>query len=234
MWLTPAARKSKPTRQRRTENGKGDLMQLNSIWKFFAACGPVMWPILFFSVAMLAIFAERCWRFARLRPSPPSLPIRVAEHLSSGRREEALAAARADQGAVGRILCAASEVNLADREALETVIISAQQAEVRELDRYLPSLAMIGNLAPALGLLGTVTGMIKAFMVIQEMGGKVNAAVLAGGIWEAMLTTAFGLIVALPAMAAHGYLSSRVDRFHDDLQNAAVAFIKALSVNGAR
>jgi biopolymer transport protein ExbB len=77
------------------------------------------------------------------------------------------------------------------------------------MERYLPTLAVIGNLAPLLGLLGAVTGMIKAFMVIQETGGKVNAAVLAGGIWEAMLTTAFGLIVAVPTIAAHSYLSMR-------------------------
>jgi len=79
-----------------------------------------------------------------------------------------------------------------------------------------------------LGLLGTVLGMIKAFMVIQEMGGKVNAAVLAGGIWEAMLTTAMGLAVALPTMLAHSYLVSRVDRYEAQLQDGTVTFIKAL------
>jgi biopolymer transport protein ExbB len=204
-------------------------MQLNSIWEFFAAGGFVMWPILFLSVAMLAIFAERCWRFARLRIADEKLPEQLAEHLAAGRRAEAIALTRADHGMLGRILAPAADVDLKDREALETVIVNAQQSEVRELERYLPSMAMIGNLAPALGLLGTVTGMIQAFMVIQQTGGKVNAAVLAGGIWEAMLTTAFGLIVALPAMAAHAYLVGRVDRFHDDLQSGAVAFFKALS-----
>ena len=86
----------------------------------------------------------------------------------------------------------------------------------------------MGNIAPLLGLLGTVIGMIKAFMVIQEMGGKVNAAVLAGGIWEAMLTTALGLSVALPTMVAHSYLLSRIDKYEARLQSGAVAFIKGL------
>jgi biopolymer transport protein ExbB len=89
-------------------------------------------------------------------------------------------------------------------------------------------LATLGNIAPLLGLLGTVIGMIKAFMVIQEMGGKVNASVLAGGIWEAMLTTAVGLAVALPAMLAHGYLSAQVDRYEARLQQGAVTFLKSL------
>ncbi len=127
------------------------------------------------------------------------------------------------------MLAAAAAVNPGDREILETVLIDAQRAEVRVLERYLAALAAIGNLAPLLGLLGTVTGMIRAFMVIQEMGGKVNAVVLAGGIWEAMLTTAFGLIVALPTIAAHSYLAARVDRFHDQMERRVVAFVKSLN-----
>ena len=81
----------------------------------------------------------------------------------------------------------------------------ATDEQVRDLSRYLQALATIGNIAPLLGLLGTVIGMIKAFMVIQEMGGKVNAAVLAGGIWEAMTTTAAGLTVAIPALLFYNY-----------------------------
>ena len=71
--------------------------------------------------------------------------------------------------------------------------------------------------------------MIKAFVVIQEMGGKVNAAVLAGGIWEAMLTTAFGLAVALPTMVAHSYLVARIDKYEARLQNGSVTFMKAIT-----
>jgi biopolymer transport protein ExbB len=70
--------------------------------------------------------------------------------------------------------------------------------------------------------------MIKAFMVFQEMGGKVNAAVLAGGIWEAMLTTALGLAVALPTMVAHSYLVARVDRYEAQLQEGTVVFLKSI------
>jgi biopolymer transport protein ExbB len=98
---------------------------------------------------------------------------------------------------------------------------------VRKLFRYLQVLATIGNIAPILGLLGTVIGMIKAFMVIQEMGGKVNAAVLAGGIWEAMLTTALGLSVALPTMVAHSYVTSQVDQYEARLQNGTWDSLRA-------
>lgn len=116
-----------------------------------------------------------------------------------------------------------------DRETLETVLEHAIDEEVSFLSRYLQALATIANIPPLLGLLGTVIGMIKAFMVIQQMGGKVNAAVLAGGIWEAMLTTALGLAVALPTMVGHSYLVSRVERYEARLRDGTVHFIKTLA-----
>ena len=112
---------------------------------------------------------------------------------------------------------------------LESVIVNAVENEVRALSAYLQTLATIGNIAPFLGLLGTILGKIKAFMVIQQMGGKVNAAVLAGGIWEAMLTTVLGLAVALPTMVAHSYLIARVDTYEARLQDGDVAFLKVIS-----
>jgi biopolymer transport protein ExbB len=129
---------------------------------------------------------------------------------------------------MGRVLTHALEVKDQDKEILEAVIVHSTDEEVRELSRYLQALATIGSMAPLLGLLGTVLGMIKAFMVIQQMGGKVNAAVLAGGIWEAMLTTALGLAVALPTMVAHSYLVSRVDKYEAQLKDGTIKFIKAL------
>lgn len=129
---------------------------------------------------------------------------------------------------MGRILAEAIRFRDRDRETLETVIVHATEEEVRGLSSYLQALATIGNIAPLLGLLGTVMGMIKAFMVIQQMGGKVNSAVLAGGIWEAMLTTALGLAVALPTMVAHSYLVARVDKYEARLNAGAVRFITEL------
>ena len=104
--------------------------------------------------------------------------------------------------------------------------------KIRASSQYLSTLAAIGNIAPLLGLLGTVLGMIKAFMVIQEMGGKVNAAVLAGGIWEAMLTTALGLFVALPVMVAHSYLNSRLNDHEAHLQHGAPSISSKRSATG--
>jgi len=198
---------------------------------FLAKGGVLVGPILFCSVLALAIFLERLIRFSQIRIRGFGIVQKMAQHVRVGEQDKALAVARESRSPMGRVLGQAIEVLDQDRETLETVVVHSTDEEVRELSRYLQVLATIGNIAPLLGLLGTVLGMIKAFMVIQQMGGKVNAAVLAGGIWEAMLTTALGLAVALPTMVAHSYLVARVDKYEAQLQNGTVTFIKAI---GAR
>jgi biopolymer transport protein ExbB len=198
------------------------------MFDFLAKGGVLVIPILLCSVMALAIFVERMIRFAKIDIGGKGLAEKIARFLKQGNKEEALKAATASQSPMGRVLAQAIDVKDQDRETLETVIVHATDDEVRDLSSYVQALATIGNIAPLLGLLGTVLGMIKAFMVIQEMGGKVNAAVLAGGIWEALLTTALGLAIALPTMVAHSYIVSRIDRYEARLHEGSVAFIKAI------
>jgi biopolymer transport protein ExbB len=195
---------------------------------FIAKGGILVGPILLCSVVALALFLERLVRLGRVKIRGNGLVAGICRHLKSGEDHQAYELASRDASPMGRILTQAMEVKNQDRETLETVLVHATEAETRALSRYLQALATIGNIAPLLGLLGTVLGMIKAFMVIQEMGGKVNAAVLAGGIWEAMLTTALGLAVALPTMVAYSYLTARVDRYEAQLQDGSVTFLKSL------
>jgi biopolymer transport protein ExbB len=196
--------------------------------EFLAKGGILVGPILFCSVLALAIFLERLIRFARVRIRGLGLVEKVAQYVRDNENTKAFELAIGSKSPMGHVLAHAIEVIDQDRETLETVIVHSTEEKVRELSRYLQALATIGSIAPLLGLLGTVIGMIKAFMVIQQMGGKVNAAVLAGGIWEAMLTTALGLAVALPTIVAHSFLVSRVDRFEAQLQDGSVSFIKAV------
>jgi biopolymer transport protein ExbB len=200
--------------------------------EFLSKGGILVGPILLCSVVALAIFLERIIRFSRLRSRGEGLAKKVSRHLDEKNETAARQDARNSDSPMGRVLTQAMEVKDQDRETLETVIVHATEEEVRGLSRYLQALATIANIAPLLGLLGTVMGMIKAFMIIQQMGGKVNAAVLAGGIWEAMLTTALGLSVALPTMIAHSYLIAQVDRYEARLQTGAVTFLKTLARNG--
>jgi biopolymer transport protein ExbB len=198
------------------------------MFDLLAKGGILVGPILICSVLGLAIFLERLIVLSRVKIRGFGLVTTVARHLRAGEDHSAYELARASDTPMGRILTSAMEVKDQDRETLETVMAHATDEEVRGFSRYLQALATIGNIAPLLGLLGTVLGMIKAFMVIQEMGGKVNAAVLAGGIWEAMLTTALGLVVALPVMVAHSYLVTRVDKYEAQLQDGAVVFVKSI------
>ena len=200
-----------------------------SMIDFLSKGGFLVIPILLCSVFTVAIFLERIITFARMRTRGTGLAEKTAALLVKG--DPAMARQQAEQSnsPMGRILAAAIDAKDTDREVLETVMVNATEEEVRNLSTYTQALATIGNIAPLLGLLGTVIGMIKAFMVIQDMGGKVNASVLAGGIWEAMLTTALGLAVALPTMLAHSYLISRVDRYEARLQNGSVTFMKAIT-----
>jgi biopolymer transport protein ExbB len=196
--------------------------------EFLSKGGILVIPILFCSVLMLAIFFERIIRYAVNRRRGKDIETLVAGLVVEGRDDDALALSRQNNSPMGRVLEKAIQAKDLDKDMLESVIVNATENEVRDLSAYLQALATIGNIAPLLGLLGTIIGMIKAFMIIQDMGGKVNAAVLAGGIWEAMLTTALGLAVALPTMVAHSYLLARVDKYEARLQNGSVLFLKAV------
>jgi len=197
------------------------------MFDFLAKGGVLVIPILLCSVIALTIFLERLIHFSKVRIRGFGLVKKVAEHVRNGEFSQAMGLVKGTNSPMARILLDALGVIDYDRETQETVIAHSTEEEVRELSRYLQGLATIGSIAPLLGLLGTVVGMIKAFMVIQQMGGKVNASVLAGGIWEAMMTTALGLAVALPTMVAHSYLVSRVDKYEAQLQDGMVTFIKA-------
>jgi len=199
------------------------------MFEFLSKAGILVIPILLCSVLALAIFFERIIRFARMRSRGAGLSEKVAALLKQKDVQEALEVAEKSNSPMGRILVQAIEARDLDREMLETVLANATDEEVMSLSSYVHALATIGNVAPLLGLLGTVIGMIRAFMVIQQMGGKVNASVLAGGIWEAMLTTAFGLSVALPVMVAHSYLVSRIDTYEARLQSGSVTFMKSIT-----
>ena len=191
--------------------------------------GILVIPILFCSVLVLAIFFERIIRYAINRSRGKDIEVKVSKLLEKGDVDEALKVSAQSNSPMGRVLHKAIDAKHLKNHVLESVIVNATETEVRDLSSYVQTLATIGNIAPLLGLLGTIMGMIKAFMVIQQMGGKVNAAVLAGGIWEAMLTTALGLAVALPTMAAHSYLVAKVDKYEARLQNGSILFLKSIA-----
>lgn len=119
------------------------------------------------------------------------------------------------------------------KEEIREAIENAGRQEIYQLERGLGALATIAGVAPLTGFLGTVTGMIQAFMRIQELGGNVNATVLAGGIWEALITTAAGLVVGILTLLGYNYLVSRVQRFVFDLEVSSNNLLELLTENPA-
>ena len=119
------------------------------------------------------------------------------------------------------ILVTIDSQKLSDTDKEDKISIEAEK-ELRNLEFLLKPLEVISNIAPLLGLLGTVIGMITAFSKLEESGSRVDPAILAGGIWEALLTTAFGLIVAIPALAAFYWLDGRVDNVREDMRHLII------------
>lgn len=193
---------------------------------FLSKGGLLVIPIGLCSVVALAVFLERVIFFFRLRRSDRGLVNALITLTREERLSEAITKARSSRHPLGRLLTELLSVRGCDEQTRQAAIREAYAHESRGLASRLQLLATIGNIAPLLGLLGTITGMIKAFMAIQQTGGKVDAAALAGGIWEAMLTTALGLSVALPVMMAHSYLVSRVEIQEARLKSGILRYLK--------
>ncbi|MCL0106951.1 MotA/TolQ/ExbB proton channel family protein [Thermodesulfovibrionales bacterium] len=180
-----------------------------------------MWPILLCSVIVIAITLERLYHFHRTGVDLPNLLFRLKGLLGEGKSEEAEKLCRDTPGPVAHILAMSIHLHERSPEEKEKILAQVGSKELRRLGKNLRTLGIIGHISPLLGLLGTVTGMIKAFITIQELGGRVDAAVLAGGIWEALITTAAGLSVGIPAITLYHYFEGRVDNFSHQMKEAA-------------
>lgn len=209
---------------------------MTGIVSFLAKGGPLVIPIIFCSLLSVALICERFYQFHKARLKDPKFIEGIQMMLKQNQHEKALHKCKSAKSPIGNILATGIEKShnkslSISREELENALSHAGQMELRELDRYLSTLATIANIAPLLGLFGTVTGMIKAFMVIQNLGGKVNASVLAGGIWEALLTTALGLGVAIPTVIAYNYFVGKVESFAHEMQDSSVQFLETIKEN---
>ena len=172
--------------------------------------GPVLIAILLVSLYALYLFFERLFKLSKQRMDVDRLMIRVNAAVRERNLEMALIACENHGGPIARVLKAALTRLPYGRAAVEAAFQEATLEEEQQLTKGLRSLGTIAQIAPLLGLLGTVTGMIIAFSEISQQGTG-NPAALADGIGQALVTTAAGLIVAIPALIGYNYLSSRVD-----------------------
>ena len=191
------------------------------------AGGWLMWPILACSVVAMAIILERLWSLRRRRVMPPGLMAQVWQW----QRDQALTPERiqalAQGSPLGRLLSAGLINRNHSREVMKEAINDVGRQVVAQLERYLNTLGTIASVSPLLGLLGTVFGMIDIFTVIIDAGVG-NPGVLAGGISEALLTTAAGLTVAIPSLMFHRYFNGRVNQFALAMEEEALNLVEVI------
>lgn len=191
------------------------------------AGGFLMWPIIACSVISVAIVLERLWAYQTRKVIPDYLLAQIWQLHQKGEISAAHIATIRDGSPLGRILAAGLVNRNHSREIMKESIEEEGRQVVHELDRYLNSLGTIAAISPLLGLLGTVIGMIKVFTAITTAGVG-NPGVLAGGISEALITTAAGLSVAIPALIFHRYLSGRVDRLVISMEAESLKMVEVM------
>jgi biopolymer transport protein ExbB len=183
--------------------------------------GPMLWVILFASAAAITVFIERVLHYHRAQINSTEFLNGVRTVLKRDNVVEALSICDATYGPVARLVKTAILSREYGRERVREALEEAGLAEVPRLEEKLSLLATIAQLAPLLGLLGTVLGFIKIFAQMEHDGLMANIASLSTGVWEALICTAAGLAVAIPAHAAYNYLVNRVNEIVLDMEKAA-------------
>ena len=197
------------------------------MWEIVRAGGPFMWPIIICSIAAVGILLERLWTLQRKRVLPQDLIKKVTDLADRNQVNPKVIEALEKNSPLGRILAAALANRHRGREIMMERIEDTGRHVVHELERFLNSLGTIASISPLLGLLGTVTGIIRAFNAVM-LGGMGDPRMLAGGISEALITTAGGLAVAIPSFIAYRYLRGKVERIVIDMEKIAVKFADSL------
>lgn len=192
------------------------------------AGGWLMIPIIGCSVIACAIVLERLWTLQRRRVLPADLTRQVWEWVSRNELNHAHIQSLQAGSPLGQILAAGLLNRNRDREIMKEGIEDTGRHVVYELERYLNLLGTIAAISPLLGLLGTVTGMVRIFAAISATGAVGDPAALAGGISEALITTVAGLVVAIPALVAHRFLRDRIDGLVVDMEKEATTLVDAL------
>lgn len=193
------------------------------------AGGWAMLPILICSAVALAIVLERCWTLRRKSVLPPGLGDEVRTWARSGQLDPAHLATLENGSPLGELLASALAVRNRPRELIKERIEDTGRHVVHNMERYLNTLGTIALIGPLLGLLGTVIGLIRMFLDVMK-GGVGDPMKMAGGIGEALICTATGLVVAIPAYVLHRYFRSRVAGYCVEMEKQATALLDELTV----
>lgn len=187
--------------------------------------GPILVILALMSLMSVALIVVKIMQLARVRSGRAARDAALVQW-SDNRKEDAAAALAHGRSPADRVIhyALAATMKRMPRKPLEAELVRRGNEEVERMGRHIRVLELVAMVSPLLGLLGTVLGMIQSFQELELAQGAANASVLAGGIWQALLTTAAGLVVAIPAAIAATLLSARVDAAAHDIETAVGQF----------
>lgn len=180
-----------------------------------------MWFILFASVLGVAVIIDRYIVLRKAKINVPAFMVRIRGFLKKKDISGAVSYCIEEKSPVANIVRKGLKKFNLGHARVKEAIENAGSQEISKLEKGLPILASVSGIAPLLGFLGTVTGMITAFMTIEDLQGSANPSDLAGGIWEALITTAFGLMVGIPALAFYNYFLNKVKKLVGEMEVVA-------------
>lgn len=201
-----------------------------SLWNLFLVGGFVMWPILLCSFIGIYIIIERFLVLRKSNANVTQFMLNIKVLLRKNDINSAIDLCNSIHVPVSRMLKQGILRYNRGSKIIREAIESAGMEEIYKLEKGLSILATIAGIAPLLGFLGTITGIIGSFQSIQNAGGIVNASDLAGGIWEALLTTAFGLIVGIPAYFFYNYFVNRIKRYVFEMESSSSEFLDLIQL----
>lgn len=202
------------------------------MWDMIQKGGPVMYLIMILSVIAFGIVIERIYNLNRARIDAQKFMDEIIKYLKRNKIIEAIEMCNQTPGPIAHIVKSGILKHDRSKPEIKEAIDEAAQLEIPRLEKHLPIIATIAHIAPLLGLLGTVSGMIKAFQIIQAKAltmTPVNPGDLSGGIWEALLATLAGLAVAIPTYVAYNYLVNQVDNLVYEMERSATDLVNLLS-----
>jgi len=197
-------------------------------YSVFARGGPVMWLLVLLGLAALVVFSERALFLHRAQIRSTEFLNGIKNLLQKDRLMEALTVCEETPGPVAKLVKAGLRHAADDEQAMRFAIQEGALAELPVLERRISAMAAIAQIAPLFGLMGTLLGMIKTFWLFNQGGNYATPAVLAGGMWEALLTAAAGLAVAIPAHLGRHFLTGRVRSLVQDMEWAGNELMRFL------
>jgi biopolymer transport protein ExbB len=200
-----------------------------SFWQLFDSGGWLMWVLLLLGGLAVFLFVERFIAIRKASRMNMGFMNRIRDKISDGNVAGALESCRRTNSPIARMIEKGIERIGRPMPEIQNAIENQANLEVSRLGVGLPYLAMISGGAPMIGFLGTVIGLVSAFMKMEGMGGTVDISVLAGGMYVAMLTTVGGLIVGIPAYFGYNYLVARIDRLIFQMEANSIAFMDILN-----